>query len=124
LSLHRATSFAAAVMAVLMLVASGGFHELLHADERGAVVEMMAKPPSMALGGADSVSKQAPSKQAPSEKRPVHGCTGHCAAHNFATPPLAAVLPVRAVLRTPWIKEAAASTPRYASSGPERPPRA
>jgi hypothetical protein len=118
----RAASFAAAALAVLTLVASGAVHEILHADEHGgpAAVAVAQMRPAAAQ---PVVSKTAPAKAA-HHGAPIHGCSGHCAAHAAAQAPAPILAAMPHEGHAVWRLEASAPLSQLPTSGPERPPRA
>ena len=117
----RATSFAAAMLAVLTLVASGGFHELLHADEpRGPQVQAAAAFTADGAAAASTTPEKAPAHRG----LPQHGCSGHCTAHAAAQAPILVAMPTPLMMHAGWRLDRGLALRQHATSGLDRPPRA
>lgn len=116
----RAASFAVAMLAVLTLVASGGLHEMLHADEP-AGVQMAQSVDQPATAGQASTPADG---KAASHGLPIHACSGHCAAHAADQPPLLIAPAQPADAAADWALAHAVRLTTHASGGLERPPRA
>jgi hypothetical protein len=116
----RAASFALAMLAVLTLIASGGFHELLHADERQTPSVQTA---SLTL--SNPAAAPAPDEN-PAAKHgaPQHGCSGHCAAHMADQAPTLVSMPTPPATDAAWRVDRGAALQAYPSGGQDRPPRA
>jgi len=108
------------MLAVLTLVASGGFHELLHADEPRA--------PSIEAGAAfvagTATAAAAPEKAPAHRGLPQHGCSGHCTAHVAAQAPILIAMPTPMVMHAAWRIDRGLALHQHATSGLDRPPRA
>lgn len=117
----RAASFAVAMLAVLTLVASGGFHEMLHADEPSGVqtAQTLDRP-----SAADQAPASVRGETAARQGLPIHACSGHCAAHAADQPPLLIALAEPATAAADWDQTHAVRLTTRASGGLERPPRA
>ncbi len=99
----RAASFAAAMLAVLTLVAAGGFHDLLHADEaRGASVQSVQAAASPIVAVDDGAAATTPEKSPARHNLPPHGCSGHCTAHAADQAPILVALPAPLLIHAAW----------------------
>jgi hypothetical protein len=119
-----AASFAVTLLAVLTLVASGAFHELDHADERGRPEATQTAPTTAAISPAVHAVNAALGKGGQRHPAPLHGCSGHCAAHVADQAPILISLPAPHAQQPAWRIDRGASLSRHPSFGPERPPRA
>jgi hypothetical protein len=110
---RRRVSFAAAVIALIMLVASGGSHELLHGDDG---------PPSAQRSVAGQAGEVASRERHAPNPRPLHGCN-HCIAHVADAPPVTEPAPAPLGHRARWEPSLASCPDSRASACAERPPR-
>ncbi len=111
------------MLAVLMLVASGASHELLHADEHFAAASV-ASAPGVEHAKAAAVKIDVGGKKDAGHTAPFHTCSGHCAAHTADQPPLLLLVSAPIAMTAKWRLDRGVGEHRHPSSGPERPPRA
>ena len=112
----RAASLVAALVAVLMLIAGGATHRMLHADEGGP-------PAASALMSVAALGKASTSTDHKDLGGLPHSCSGHCSAHSADQPPLLVLVSAPAPTTAGWELDLGRASGFHPSGGPERPPR-
>ncbi len=121
----RAASLVAVLLAVVMLVAGGASHELLHADEAEAPSTQVAAVKAMPVAAAHVADvKIAGGKTGADHTAPVHSCSGHCAAHTANAPPAVLLVSAPVAMTAKWRLDRGHAASLHPSTGPDRPPRA
>ena len=120
----RAASLAAALLAVVMLVAGGASHELLHADEAEAPAAQAAAVRAAPAAIAHAADVKVAGKTGAGHTAPVHSCSGHCAAHTANQPPPVILVSAPVAMTARWRLDPGHAASLHPSSGPDRPPRA
>ena len=120
----RAVSFVTAMLAVLMLVAGGASHELLHADEHEGLSVQAVASVAVADHAKVALAKANVGAKGAGHTAPFHSCSGHCAAHTADQPPLVLLVSAPIAMTAKWRLDRGQPEHRHPSSGPERPPRA